>query len=370
MRMRMNMGTNQPGHANRSPVAVFVLALVALVFTTIGGGGILKLAGDCVKVRNWVETPATLHSCTLSSHQSGGRNRGTVYCPQVSYTYSYAGREYTGETFDNIGGASSFFRVEKAKVDRHPAGETVVWVNPERPDEAVLERAMRPPWFLCMFFCVFAVVGLSIAFFLARTLLSRLHPEPERSFFMQPLKPSMPNEIKGLAFFAMLWNGIAWTLATMAFSDIGPRDMRDFGNLFPLIMVSIFPLIGCGMVVKVLWQLVGYWSGSRHAVSVTCSALRPGARMQVVYGMDDEPAFEKLAVSIIADSSELSGGKGRVPPSCHREVLSLDKMGPLKSGSFDCTIPELHAESNSGWRLQFRYSGASGRSRLVDYRLE
>jgi hypothetical protein len=156
-------------------------ALPALLFGLMfAGGGALLLANtalpmwlDWQAMRGWQPVSAWLDSV------SGGGDE-----TRARYRYVFAGTPHTGErvhvaTFtDNIG---SYHEDLLAELRRHErTGEPVtVWVNPQAPGEAVIDRDMRWGLFaLVAGFCsVFVLVGLLVAYFGLRSTGKRVDSE-------------------------------------------------------------------------------------------------------------------------------------------------------------------------------------------------
>lgn len=154
-------------------------AIVAglLLFVIFGGVGVAagvmlwQLTADSFRAASWAEVPATVVDAELRKVAPSGKSRTTTFQARAEYTYNWQGREYrstrlTGSRFeggsDNIGDwqKDTAERLEAAKA----AGDRImVYVNPEDPSEAMLDRSIR--WTLVTIMGIFAAgfggVGLA-----------------------------------------------------------------------------------------------------------------------------------------------------------------------------------------------------------------
>jgi hypothetical protein len=105
--------------------------------------------------RSWTEVPAVIQSARL---QKVGK---TSSAPSLSYTYSVAGKTYTGKRLQF--GGISMTRLEAEEVlAAYPVGSTTtVRYDPQRHDFAVLRLAADSKGFLI------AGIGIGLAFVIA-----------------------------------------------------------------------------------------------------------------------------------------------------------------------------------------------------------
>lgn len=120
--------------------------------------------------QSWVITPATIISSQFDSKmsRSSGNGGSTVYRANIIYEYWYENRMYRGNRYDvaDSGGYSNAGVNEmRQAVQKYPYGKsTYCWVNPDNPNEAILERNLMTPRFLTWagFPVMFIFAGISI----------------------------------------------------------------------------------------------------------------------------------------------------------------------------------------------------------------
>lgn len=119
--------------------------------------------------QSWVITPATIISSQFDSkmlHRSG-KDRTMVYRADIIYEYRYEDRTYRGNRYDVAdSGEYSDNGVDEMRqaVQKYPYGKsTYCWVNPDNPNEAILERNLMTPRFLTWtgFPFIFIFAGIS-----------------------------------------------------------------------------------------------------------------------------------------------------------------------------------------------------------------
>jgi len=119
--------------------------------------------------RSWKATPCTLVESELEKGQrsvSRGRYRTrrnvTVYTPRFEYIYQVEGRTYRSDCFQFGDTASSDRDLQEGIVARYrPGTQATCYINPEHPQEAVLDRGISPELSRLAILCgVFLAAGL------------------------------------------------------------------------------------------------------------------------------------------------------------------------------------------------------------------
>ena len=173
-----------------------------------------------------------------------------------SYRYTFQGKTYTSSRLgtmriggtsnvddfdDRVGGMLAMGREQKKPI--------TVFVNPDDPSEAMLDRDIR--WGMLLFLTPFAVAfgGIGVgALWLVRRIF-REETEPAKiekgksRRRKQAAMASATNGVGGLWFFALVWNAISFPAAMIAIPQGINED--EWGVLF----ILLFPLVGIG----VLW---------------------------------------------------------------------------------------------------------------------
>jgi hypothetical protein len=204
--------------ANRG--GAFFLMLFGAIFLAVGGVmGFLSLRtlDRAQAMKRWKETPARVVSCELS--RTRGSKGGYSYQAKATYRYEVGSVGFTGNRVslhsgsDNIG---DFQRrtYERLKRSKERAEDTVCWVNPENPAEAILTRKPRLEMliFMQLFVLAFGGPGLGIVL----TGLARLRqpsaPATESAGQGQiRMRGAAAHRVAGA--LALAWNGyVGWFL--------------------------------------------------------------------------------------------------------------------------------------------------------------
>lgn len=112
---------------------------------------------------DWKETPCVIRESSVEHsrhHRVGERDEG-FYTIAVKYDYRFNGREYTSEKYDFYEISTGEREWKEAVVKEIPPGtETVCYVNPDNPAEAVLSRGKNVGFVTAIPGILFLLVGL------------------------------------------------------------------------------------------------------------------------------------------------------------------------------------------------------------------
>ena len=167
MDVKLSSGTDAPGGC-RNTGGKIVGTLFFLVFFLMGAGfavAIVVSAFQETAVWFWPEVECTI----LASGVETTGDDSDPYRPSIRFGYRFDGREYESTVLTRADTTTSSYDTARRPSDRYPAGSrTACRVNPDRPEEAVLER--RLPWIgLVVFFpLIFVAVGGGGIYFLWR----------------------------------------------------------------------------------------------------------------------------------------------------------------------------------------------------------
>jgi hypothetical protein len=220
---------------------LFCLAF-ALPFGGVGAGATWAMATmiyDGLRAKEWVRVKADV----------GDR---------WTYRYAFNGASHTSDRLGTfrLGGTSDVDDFDErvaalfaqAREEKRPI---TVFVNPDKPSEAMVDRTIR--WgfliFLVPFGLAFGAVGVG-----ALVVLVGLLRKPAKAA-ARPLD-SPAAGLAGLWLFAIIWNSISFPVAALAVPQA--IEQGDWGLLF----ILIFPLVG----VLILWG----------AIAATFAQLRRG----------------------------------------------------------------------------------------------
>lgn len=111
----------------------------------------------------WVETPCEILASTVDDSRID-QHFQTSFEFQVSYRYEWEGRPMVGDRAKSKPVVAGIRKKLEKWESRYPTGRrTVCFVNPERPDQAVLERDTKASIYSLWFPALFVVGGLGIA---------------------------------------------------------------------------------------------------------------------------------------------------------------------------------------------------------------
>ncbi|MBL0143338.1 MAG: DUF3592 domain-containing protein [Betaproteobacteria bacterium] len=246
---------------------IFVCLVFGLPFGGVGvwaTHSIVETLSAARSARDWVKVRATVDNAKLESGDG-------TYRAEAAYRYRFEGKDYTGTRLgiSTLGGSDNIDdwheQIAGRLEDARSAGIPItVWVNPDNPAEAVVDREIR--WkellFLAPFSLAFGGVGvgaLVAMFFVIRGSApagwGNDTREPVRTRPGALASPGAKSpEIStagqsGLGFlwvFAFFWNAISFPIAILAIPEM--VQSGEWLGLF----VLLFPLVG----LLLLWTCV------------------------------------------------------------------------------------------------------------------
>ena len=216
-------------------------AIAGLVLLSILGGVsagafwvMYRSIGDGLRAQDWIKVRAQVRSVSEGA---------------VTYAYEWKGKQLYGERAGTfiLGGSSEVddwddrmdAMLSKAVADKTPV---TVFVNPDNPAESMLDREIR--WALVMVLTLpfgmgFGAGALAVAYFFGRSALGIRETGGSVPLLKAPVRAALFQWI-----VAIVWNSVALPIAIVAMPDLWRK-----GEWFPLVLVSIFPLIGALIVV-------------------------------------------------------------------------------------------------------------------------
>lgn len=134
--------------------AVFLLTGAVLFYLLVG-----RYLRRVLSARRWAEVPCVFRSSEVATDDFGDTR---TYGVEIHYAHQFAG-DRVGTCYDFVDGTSSGEAAKQAIVARYPPGaQTVCYVNPAAPADAVLCRDFPLGYFLlrCILPVPFLAVGL------------------------------------------------------------------------------------------------------------------------------------------------------------------------------------------------------------------
>ena len=202
-----------------------------------------------VAAMRWEETPCVVDSSSVVAVPSGGR-RGPTYRIEVVYHYTFHGRVYHSSRYQFTSGSNSGRDRKQRIVDQYPPGrQTVCYVNPSAPGEAVLYRGLNVEMAFGCFGLIFAFVGGLGFFYIPRLstpqlasqkdVVPRFAPATGEPVALKPQNTPL-GKVLGMLFFAIVWNGFISIFFYLAFFSSSHNSIPIFVKIF----VGLFCLIG------------------------------------------------------------------------------------------------------------------------------
>jgi hypothetical protein len=324
----------------RKPIVAFCSLFIVvglLVFYAIFIRPVIKIR----EARHWPAVPCTVVLSRVQSHNS---DDGTTYSVDILYRYEISGREYKANRYNFFGGSSSGYNGKARIVSQYPPGrETVCYVNPQDPTDAVLFRSFTPTmWFglLPLLFVVAGAAGI-IANPPGGTPPAKLSVSFELSPVVLKARYSPAARFFGSVCISVLWNGIVsvflWLVIQMWMGrEHGPKWFLTF-FLIP------FVLVGLLMIWMTVHAFVGLFS-PRAQLRIDSSTIPLGNSVEIQWqfsGRVEKIREFRLFLEGREEVDERSGDNFRTNKSVFHtsDIIHLTDSKSIPSGSALCTIP-------------------------------
>lgn len=263
----MKIGIGHAGQAKRARGSVIgtIFALIFIVAGLAAGAFFAKGWFDWLGARSWEPVQATLYSVELDENSSSD---GTTYRVRAEYEYFWRGERFVATRVDLHPGADNLGDYHQRQYrrlnDALRAGQPVTaWVDPDRPERAVLDRDMR--WGRLALGMIFPLAfgGVGLFFLWAMRRGARADKELEHDRERWPEQPWMwhedwrtPELVSRSS--ATMWFAIAfaslWNVVSAPAAFLVPSEIAE-GN-WPAALGLLFPLVGVGLIVFALREIV------------------------------------------------------------------------------------------------------------------
>ena len=268
-------------------IARIGLFLFSLPFAAFGIGFFIFMVypdvSDWLDSRSWQPVSATLLSAKLETHHS---SKSSTYEAMATYHYQFNGQEYTGKRVslshgaDNIGSFQQTLghQLERLYRTQQPLQ---IWVNPDRPQQALINRDLR--WGLLslkmIFVVAFAGIGLALMYSAFRSKPASASSSPvynsgdtkpwlnHKQWSSPVIRSSAKKTLWVMWLFALVWNGLTMPVATQI---PGELQKGEWGVLF----ILIFNVIGVVILIMAVRKTLEW---RRFGVTLLTMDPHPGA---------------------------------------------------------------------------------------------
>ncbi|MDN3637817.1 DUF3592 domain-containing protein [Simiduia curdlanivorans] len=309
------------------------LILFALPFAGVGVGflffSIIPSLYEWQQMHQWQPVDAQLLSAKLQTNHG---DDSTTYQALASYRYYFRGTAYESDRVGIMSGSDNIgsWQEDKAyelKRALAKGGSISVYVDPDKPDQAVVYRELR--WgmlgFKLIFVVVFGGVGVGLIFFsfyqrnkIAPNLTATDEPWLANEDWHNPIRSNAKAGLWGAWIFAIFWNAVSSPIPFVL-----PEELAK-GN-YPALIGLLFPIVGIGLLI---WAISATRQWQRFGPSPLLLNPYPGAIGGQVGGEVDMrlpyDASMAVAVTLACVHSYYSGsGKDR----SRRESVQWQKDG-------------------------------------------
>lgn len=332
----------------------WMLAFFA-VFAAAGLGMFIPFfaipAARTLEARSWPQVPAVVEHSDVRVHPGDDSD---TYSIEIFYRYRVGEREYTSDRYDFMTGSSSGYEGKAEIVERYPPGtETVAYVNPDEPWEAVLSRDFRGEWLFGLLPLVFVVAGFGgMAVVLAGARRQRRRQDrgvaewmpDDRSeleaaagpVVLEP-KTGPVGKLLGIIAIATVWNGIVGIFVWFWWKEAQSGSPDGCLTLF----LIPFVLIGLLLLAGIPYQILALFN-PRPVLTLDRRRLEVGSRVNVGWrfkGRARRIRHLKLHVEAREEAS-YTRGTDRVTDKHTFLVLDLvDTEVDVAGGTAELAIP-------------------------------
>jgi hypothetical protein len=360
---------------NNSKWTAGCMVLFALPFFAVGVGTTVWSAWTAwqhTAMQSWVETPATIRKTELKvTHDDG-----TTYKVLAAYDYEFGGQRFTGERVGIDGGSDNIGRFQqeaynelKQHLDQKQPFRC--FVNPQRPNDAVLYRDLRGEMvaFYTLFATLFGSVGLALI--TASVAGARQAPPPKDNVPTDApwtvradweaglIRPSGSTRVAITVLTAVT---IYWLIAISPLLWKLPEIMAHDGGFWKWAAL-VFPAIELILVGSLGYLMI---RGHKFGESTLLLASTPGVIGGQLAGVVRTPkpveASDGFRITLSC-LDWISAGDGRSEKSLWQDEQLV--IAPLRGDGTGTAIPVLFAIP-----FDCRESARSGQNDGVHWRLE
>lgn len=360
--------------------------------TALGVGLFLAVAGaaaglplalgplrSMIASRHWVETPCTVIWSRVLSHDS---DDGTTYSVDIFYEYAFAGETHRSNRFRFLTGSSSGRSGKVAIVRNYPEGSRqVCYVNPDRPEQAVLLPGLSAAAFLAAIPLVLLLLGVALVAGSLRSGAAGRPPGRPSAFLPSGpaggfaagtaeagtalvFRPAGTRMMKagGCLFGALFWNGIVSVFLAEAIEgwQSGAGDWIQTLFLVPFVAIGIAILLGF------LYQLLAL-ANPKPTVILPGGPPHPGDTVELAWELSGRASrVSRLTISLwgVESATYRRGTDTATSREVFYDLILMEAVDPvdIRQGRAAFALPDDLMPSlqlpNNEIKYQIRVQGA------------
>ena len=307
--------------------------------------------------KNWIETPCVIISSKVGVHRG---DDSTTFSVDITFEYEFEGSKYTSSRYNLApAGSSTGYESKKEVVKKYPPGmETICFVNPKNPSQAVLNRDFTPAMLLTLIPFIPSLIGaggltiirsskksqpktiydMDSSFDKIPTATNSAIPYPDtRGRIMLKPKEGRMGRIFWILMFSVIWDGILFILL---FNFIKEKSFSLFLLAFfiPFIVIAIMMLV-------VLVVMIISLTNPKVNITVGSSAVPLGGILEIKWEIPERASsLQRLIINLegIEEVTYSSGKHTRTDKNVFLQipVIETTEHGTMIRGNKDIKIPE------------------------------
>ena len=307
----------------------------------------LPAAYHVMQAHSWQAVPCKIISSKFIVNRGGGSHASTTYSVAVRYSYVFAGGRYQSDRYQFLSSSSSGHEAAKrAAVERlRPGSSAICFVDPNHPDQAVIERGwIADMWWMMGISLVFLSIGVFAPIFMLRRGRGTPRAIPTETDITRGellLKPRMGpvGALVGAIFMALFWIGIT-SIFVNDFLQSWLRNQRDYGTGLFLLP---FVLIGLALVVLVIFKFLALCD-PRPQLRLASGYLIPGTTTELrweIIGRYDRIRQLRMSLQGREEATFQAGKNSRTVTNTFSKSQMFDSTRSLEiqKGKTSLSIP-------------------------------
>ncbi len=310
--------------------------------------------------QSWTATPCKIISARVQRHTG---NKSTTYSVDILYEYQVNGKPYRNNRYNFISGSSSGSSGKRDIVNKYKhMTNPVCYVNPEKPNSAVLTNDLSKSYFICLIPLPFMLIGYGgfTHLILRNRRKSKQNQQLKTvsdcdSYSHEPLQLKTTSPIKKFAIvllIATFWNTI---IAVLAIEPSAP-------SIFIRIFLIPFYIIGLALIIFSLHSLLQCFN-PRIQLTISPGTISLGSSCQLswrIFGRSSR--VNNLTIKLIGQEEATYQRGTKTRTDKHKfysdQLLSSEDSFEIREGSIGFIMPEntIHtfiADNNKiVWQLE------------------